>query len=164
MCARYDWLHDMATSVTGDLERTPQERLAISRKAIVRHMQRHDGPEQFHDGERHELDGPPGSLNSGGGKWGAFKRGARAWWHHHPANVALDFAKPVVGEYARNHPFRVLGISASVGAAFVFFKPWRLMSVSGILLAAMKPSDITGFVLSMLTPSPQDVNEQQGNE
>ncbi|MDB5965648.1 MAG: hypothetical protein JWQ72_2148, partial [Polaromonas sp.] len=31
-------------------------------------------------------------------------------------------------------------------------KPWRLISLGGLLLAAMKSSDITGVVLSVLTP------------
>ena len=154
----------MSTSAAGDSKTTPQERLAVSRKAIVRHMQRHDAPKQIRDREEEEPGELPGAANPGDGKWSAFKRAARAWWHHHPANVALDFATPLVGQYARKHPFRVLGIAAGTGAAFIFFKPWRLMSVGSIVLATMKPSDITGVVLSMLTPSPQDINNQQGNE
>lgn len=161
---RCEWLHDMATFTVKNPETTPQERLAISRKAILRHMQRHDDRKQPHDGENQEHDDSVGWVNAGDGKWGAFKRAVQTWWHHHPANVALDFAKPVVGQYARKSPFKVLGIAAAIGAALVLFKPWRVVSLGGIALAAMKSSDITEVVLSMLTPSPQDSNHQQRNE
>ena len=142
-------------------ELSPQQRLAISRKAIVRHMQRNDGPKQREGLE--DDDYALSDQDSAGGKWGAFKRAARTWWHHHPANVALDLATPVVGDYARKHPFKVLGIAAGVGAVAIVLKPWRLVSLGGILLATMKSSDITGMVLSMLTPSPHDTENQPEN-
>lgn len=130
----------------------------------MRHMHRNDAFKQIRVGEEQELGEFPESANLVDGKWSTLKRVVRAWWDHHPANVALDIAKPLVGQCARKYPFRVLGIAAGVGAAFIFFKPWRLMSLGGIVLAAMKPSDITGVVLSMLTPSSQDSNNQQGNK
>jgi hypothetical protein len=130
---------------------TPQERLAISRKAIVRTMNR-DRP-QGHD------DADPVSAESGesweqmDGNWGIFKQAVKAWWHHHPANLALDVAKPLLGEYARIHPVKLLGISAGIGAMAVLLKPWRLVSLGGVLLATMKSSDISGVVHSMLSAS-----------
>ena len=97
-------------------------------------------------------------------KWSAFKRAARIWWYHHPANVALDIAKPVLGKYAKEYPFRVLGIAAGVGAAAVLLKPWRLVSLGGLVLAAMKSSDIKGVILSVLTPSSRNPDPLGENE
>ena len=140
---------------------TPQERLAASRKAIIWHMTRGDdaaqtyaadGTDTFNanggatdtDGSRHRHD------NS---HWSVIKKAARAWWHHHPANVAFDVAKPVVESYTRNHPIKVLGIAAGLGAAVVWIKPWRLVSVGGLTALAMRSTNISGAIFSMLTPS-----------
>lgn len=136
---------------------TPQERLAISRKAIVRHMNRDEAP--GHDNAGHAPgDASDEQGSSAYGPLQIVQRALRAWWQHHPANIALDVARPVVAEYAREHPVRLLGAAAGIGAAAVLLKPWRLVSLGGVLLATMKSSDLSGIVLSMLSSSshPQD--------
>lgn len=136
---------------------TPQERLASSRKAIVRHMSRdklaHE--EQEHP-ERHGGEGPPPAE---GGSWGFIKHALGAWWQHHPVSAALSLAQPVLGQYARDKPLQLLGIAAVAGAAAVAFKPWRLVSLGSVLLATLKSSEISGALLSMLSRPAQD-NEQ----
>jgi hypothetical protein len=52
-------------------------------------------------------------------------------------NQILDILKPVVASYAKSDPIKTLGIAAGVGAAVVVFKPWRLISIGG-LLAVLK--------------------------
>ena len=154
---------------TTPIELTPQQRLAISRKAIVRHMQRHDRDERD---DQHALDNNSKSGNANfaneldddnHGHWALIKRALKSWWHHHPASIAMDVAKPLIGRYAQEHPVQLIGIAAGVGAAAVVFKPWRLVSVGGIVLAALKSSDLTGIVLSMLTPSNQSSQPSQSN-
>ena len=132
---------------------SPQQRLALSRHALVRHMKPRDDREVHRTEEVESHDAQSSSV---GGKWLVFKRAMRAWWYHHPANVALDVAKPLVGKYAHQHPMKILAISAGVGAAVVFLRPWRLFSLGGLVLAAMKSSDIAGVVASMFSPSLQD--------
>lgn len=85
--------------------------------------------------------------------WNMIKKAAKAWWHHHPANVALDVAKPVVESYTRNHPLKVLGISAGLGAVVVWVKPWRLVSVGGLTALALRSTNISGAIFSMLMSS-----------
>jgi hypothetical protein len=121
-------------------------------------MTRHD--------KQHAIGGDGASdrpEDTQGGTWATVKRAARGWWKNHPANVALDFATPVLGDYARNHPFRVLCIAAGAGALAVAVKPWRLVSLGGLLLATVKSSDITSVVLSMLTPSHDPDSDSQQN-
>ncbi|MDO8455973.1 MAG: hypothetical protein Q7T07_03555 [Burkholderiaceae bacterium] len=138
---------------------TPQERLASSRRAILRHMTR----------DHQRLDDQTGSdtgerLESGrgyGGKWGAFKHAARTWWHHHPVHVALDVAKPVIGRYAAEKPFTLLAIAVGVGAAAVVLRPWRLVSLGGLLLATLKSSGLSNVVLSVLYSAPNDAEQPQ---
>jgi hypothetical protein len=137
---------------------TPQERLASSRKAILRHMTRdhhhslddQSGPDT---GERTE------SGEGSGGKWGAFKQAARTWWQHHPVHVALDVAKPVIGRYAAEKPFTMLAIAVGVGAAAVVLRPWKLVSLGGLLLATLKSSGLSNVVLSVLYNAPNDAGQ-----
>jgi hypothetical protein len=139
---------------------TPQQRLANSRNAIVRHMHHSDRDDRQQDTPPQDDERAGGKRHRASeGKWRGLKRAARSWWYHHPANVALDVAKPLFGKYTRQHPIRVLGIATAAGAAVVLLRPWRLVSMGSLALAAMKSSDITGLVLSVLTPSP-DTSEQ----
>ena len=141
------------------LEPTPQERLAISRKAIIRHMTRGDDLSQTYaaDGTHNANDGAADQAGvahgHGDSNWDVIKKAAQAWWHHHPANVAFDVAKPVVESYTRNHPLKVLGIAAGLGAAAVWIKPWRLVSMGGLAVAAMRSTNISGAIFSVLTSS-----------
>lgn len=133
---------------------TPQERLAVSRQAIVRHMSRDEQP--GHDSASQASGASTEAGRKVNSSWRVIQRAVRAWWQHHPANVALDVARPVVAEYAREHPVKLLGIAAGIGAAAVLLKPWRLVSLGGVLLATMKSPDLSGIVLSMLSAHSQD--------
>lgn len=94
------------------------------------------------------------------------KQALATWWHHHPAHMAMDVAKPMLGSYAKSHPVKLMGIAAGVGALAVVLKPWRLVSLGGLLIAAIKSSDLSGAALSMLfksDPSAQK-SDQPDNE
>ena len=92
------------------------------------------------------------------GTLGLLKRGLRTWWRHHPAHFAVSVAQPVLGRYARQNPFRLLAISAGVGAALVVLKPWRLVSMGGIALATLKSSEFSGLLMSVLSSVPEDTD------
>ena len=146
---------------TDDL--TPQERLAISRKALVRNMTSNDRErrEAKMAAKAHEV---ADTGKRTGGNWALLKRGLSSWWYHHPANLAFDVAKPLIGRYAQEHPAKLIGIAAVVGAAAVFFKPWRLISLGSIAVAAVKSSDLTNIVMSMLFQSSQDSQSSQQSQ
>ena len=143
------------------LEPTPQERLILSRKAIVRHMTRDDDTSQTYaaDGSRpyntsdNASDATGTGHSHGNSNWNVIKKSAQAWWHHHPAHVAFDVAKPVVESYTRKHPLQVLGIATGLGAAAVWIKPWRLVSVGGLAALALRSTNISSAVFSMFTSS-----------
>ena len=154
------------------IEPTPQERLATTRKAIIRHMTRGDVASQTYaaDGsQNHSItDSDSDSIGTGNGhgdsNWSVIKKTVLAWWHHHPAHVAFDVAKPVVESYTRHHPLKVLGIAAGLGAAAVWIKPWRLVSVGGLAALAIRSTNITGAVFSMLTPSRVPSGSARGSD
>lgn len=137
---------------------TPQERLAISRRAIVRNMTRDERERREDELEARGLDVNAASTE-GLGNWQLLKRGLKSWWYHHPANLAIDIAKPIVGGYARAHPYKLLAIAAAAGAASVVLKPWRLISMGGLALAAFKSADLTNIAMSMLAQSSQQQSQ-----
>lgn len=143
---------------------TPQERLAASRQAIVRHMTR-DGQSSQSSNSRneHPFDETDETRASAGGRWAVAKGAMRAWWRHHPGSAAFDLARPMIGKFAQEQPFKLLGIAAGIGAAAVVLRPWRLVSLGGILLATLKSSQLSSVLLAMLNGSGQDAEHREGH-
>jgi len=134
------------------LELTPQERLANTRKAIVRHMNRHHrNTEEKFDSNAEETDGARPSIVSEHGSLNKIRYAARMWWYRHPASAAIELASPLLDDYAKAHPFKLLGISAAAGAAFVMVKPWRMISASTLLIAAVKSSGLSNTLVTMMS-------------
>jgi hypothetical protein len=134
---------------------TPAERLAQSRRAIIEYLQRrehrHEGrPPNGEPEPEPEISDPHIPWRERG--WlGAITDAARTWWRYHPAHLALDVATPALQLYARKKPLQVLGIAAGVGAALVLARPWRLISLTTLLIAAVKSSQLSTVVLSALS-------------
>jgi hypothetical protein len=132
---------------------TPQERLAISRKAILRHMTRDERPLAEPGEAPYEIGDESGLSADHSSFWpSAVARAVRTWWRHHPVSMAVDVATPVVGRYAKNHPFKLLGAAAAAGAVLVVIRPWRLLSVGGILVAAIKSAAVPSVLMSLFSP------------
>lgn len=138
--------------MNNSMELTPKERLAASRKAIVRYMNHEEARDNTESGNSAAdgLDGF-GDAPGGDGMWAGIKHTAKVWWQHHPAQLALNLAKPALGRYAEEKPLQLLGIAAGLGAAAVLIRPWRLMSVTGLLFAALKASDAPVLLMSILS-------------
>ncbi len=135
----------------------PQDRLVASRRALVQHMTHGEAPasgaRSHFDDERGEPRGR--SDPQTGNTWQTIKRAAQVWWNHHPAQLALDLAKPALQTYARRQPVKLLLVAAGAGAAIALIRPWRLASLTGVLLAAVKSSGMPGALLSLLSTYPQ---------
>ena len=126
-------------------ELSARERLALSRQAIIRQMNHESAePAPTNEAARPEIDASASTWHLG-------RQVVRAWWRNHPANLALDVARPVISSYAQGHPFQLLCISAGLGAAVVLLRPWRLMSLTGVLMAAVKSPQLSGVVSSLLS-------------
>jgi hypothetical protein len=125
---------------------TAKERLTITRRALVSHMNRdHPAP---HDDAGAALPSHPQTAPDS--KWLLLKQTVISWWRHHPASFAFDVAQPLLGKYAKAHPVKLLGMAAGVGALVVVAKPWRLFSLGGILLSVIKSADISTVVMSLI--------------
>lgn len=134
---------------------TPQARLAASRKALVRQMAREDGradhdiPNGSYSSDNTQTaDTHPGAQRSS--TWQVLTQAVMAWWQHHPVQVAVDIGRPFLSNYARDKPLQLLGIAAGVGAAAVLVKPWRLVSITGLAVAALKSTKLSSTLLSLL--------------
>ena len=75
----------------------------------------------------------------------------QSWWRHHPAKLALEIAQPSLDQFAKRKPYQLLGIAAAVGVATVFVRPWRLVSITGLLLAAVKSSGMANMAMSLVS-------------
>lgn len=135
---------------------TPQQRLANSRQAIVVYMKRDDEGMFTSSTSGQPSEGTPASV------WKTLKRSALTWWRHHPAHLAMDVAtgvaKPVLSKYADEKPFQLLGMAVALGAAVVLVRPWRLVSMTGLLLATVKSPGLSPALLSLFTPQPEFTN------
>jgi hypothetical protein len=101
-------------------------------------------------GDGRERDGAPRRARPSG--WfGSARHALGTWWRHHPAHMAVELATPALGAYAEKRPFTLLGIAAVVGAVVVVTRPWRLISVTGLLVAVAKSSQLSGLLMSALS-------------
>ncbi|MDI1272117.1 hypothetical protein [Polaromonas sp.] len=122
---------------------SPRERLNNSRQAIIRQMG-HDTATAVGQG------GSDDEIDASASTWSLIKQTARSWWQGHPASLALDFAEPRIQRFAEEQPLKLLAISAGAGAAAVLLRPWRLVSLTGLVFAALKSSEVTGLASSLL--------------
>lgn len=143
------------------------DKLAQTRLAIIAHLQRRErrheprGAERYEDpqeGAQHEDEAA--RQRSGGGarrspaRWlHHAQHVARSWWRHHPASMGLDLVTPALSSYAARKPLQYLGIAAAIGAVLMVARPWRLISVTGLIVAIVKSSQLSGLVMSAMAGS-----------
>ena len=144
------------------------DRLARSRLAIIEHVHRKErkpdrAAVQRARGEKEEgeqWEAAEAAAATGGGGW--FKRigrAARTYWRHHPARVGVQMATPILSMYARKHPAAYVGAAALAGVVFMIARPWRLISVTGLLVALAKSPQLAGVVMSAMSGSDYDDEE-----
>ncbi|QNK69047.1 hypothetical protein [Variovorax sp. PAMC26660] len=159
----------MASADRSPLPLTPQQRLAISRRALVRQLNggeeeaRHPAREPDDDLEYAHHDNPAGAAYAapaqgrGGNVWGSMARSVvQRWWRRHPAHAVGQLARPLLEHYARKEPAKLMAAAAATGAVLVLVKPWRLLSVTAVLAAVLKTSDVADIVNTLMqkTTSP----------
>jgi len=52
---------------------------------------------------------------------------------------------------ASRKPAQFLGIAAAVGAVVMIAKPWRLISLTGVIVALVKSSQLSNVVMSAMS-------------
>lgn len=126
------------------------ERLAHTRQAIIEDLRRwrQGEPQAPGDSGGHEPGGSPGTYATG--RWQGLREAARGWWEQHPAHLAVDLALPLLQAWARRRPLRLLAVAAGAGALVVLARPWRLISVTGLLVAGLRSQHLASLALQAL--------------
>ena len=147
---------------------TPAEKLARSRLAIIEYLaprehRREARASSEASAEDQAEDGGP-DRPFGGGWLHGMSSAARTWWNHHPAQLVVEMATPALQSYLRKRPFQVLALSAGVGALLVVTRPWRLISLTTLVVAIVKSSQLSGVVMSALSDAQGWQKQQEGRE
>jgi hypothetical protein len=129
---------------------TPQQRLAISRRALVNQINGGAPPELPQRRRLQTLpEGQTGLLRNF--EWARVGRKVlERWWRRHPANAATQLARPFLDRYAKEQPGKLVAAAAATGALIVLAKPWRLLSVTAVVAAVLKSSDVADMVTTLL--------------
>lgn len=136
------------------------DKLDRSRQAILeyvaRRQRRHDpreeprggfGPDEEEGFAFADREPPP----PGSGWLGHLMHAVQTWWRYHPAHMVVDLASPVMHEYARRKPLQLIGISLAAGAALTFARPWRLISLTTLLVALLKSSQLSHLFMAAMS-------------
>ena len=133
------------------------DKLDRSRRAILDHIARR---ERKHDPREEPPQGYEAGYRPGyefaegprGKDWfGHVRHGVRTWWRYHPAHMAVELASPLMREYARRKPMQLLAISLAAGAALTFARPWRLISLTTLLVALLKSSQLSQLFMAAMS-------------
>jgi len=135
------------------------EKLARSRQAILEHIarrqRRHDPreapPESYGDPYSAFAEDEEPYEDGEAGWFGRLRHAVRTWWRYHPAHMAVELATPLMRSYARRKPVQLLAISAATGAALTFARPWRLISLTTLIVALLKSSQLSHLLMAAMS-------------
>lgn len=120
------------------------------------------GPRQADEGmwESHRRAHPPGA----GGWFETARDVLQDWWKYHPAHMAMDIARPALASYARRKPMQYLGLAALAGAGLFFLRPWKLISVTGVLVAVARSPHVAELVMRAMSASENPRDDEPAQE
>lgn len=121
------------------------QRLARSRLAILAYLEHGHAKDAPAHGAQDAASSPAAAT-----PWRSAREAVRRHWQEHPARLATELVAPLLSHWGRRHPLAFLGIAAAIGAALVMARPWKLISVTGVLVAALKSSNLASLALSAL--------------
>jgi hypothetical protein len=130
---------------------SPKERLALSRRALVAQLHGEELPEERE--ERPAAFALPRAPQRGAERfaWASVLRSVtQRWWRRHPANAVGQLARPLLDRYAREQPAKLVAAAAATGALVVLIKPWRLLSITAVVAAVLKTSDVADLVTTLM--------------
>lgn len=129
---------------------TPQQRLALSRRALVYQLQGGRPAVEASDPLPPSLRGRRAGLLDQFAWTSVARSMTQRWWRRHPANAVGQLARPLLDRYARAQPAKLVAAAAAAGALVVLVKPWRLLSATALIAALLKTSDIADVVTTLM--------------
>ena len=92
---------------------------------------------------------------------GLVRAGASTWWRDHPLHVAATVLKPVVSDYVRRKPVKMLAIAAASGAALVIVRPWRIASLTALGVSLVRSSNLPVMAASLVASVAEKLQKDQ---
>jgi len=144
-----------------NVEPTPQERLAMSRHALVQHLRQEHLPgrrralrprDRTGDATTYFVEAATAHPAAGWLKLG--QRLAGHWWRRHPLHAAGQLARPLLERAAHERPVALMVAAAATGGVLVLTRPWRLLTVSAAIAALFKTSELAGVINTLMHREP----------
>lgn len=119
------------------------DRLGRTRLALLEYLQgrQHGSPSAGED---------PSEQWRVASRWRGLREAGQRYWQGHPARLLARLATPLLAHWGRRHPLAFIGIAAAAGAMLLLARPWRLISVTGLLVAALKSPHLASMVMTAL--------------
>lgn len=136
-------------------EITAKDRLTASRMALMQEMGVTSPTSSSQPSQTgHALDTPlkaaqPPAVRASMWQMLAHKT-LKAWWARHPANIALQLARPTMQSYASKHPAAVIGGGAVLGSALYVLRPWRLLSIGTLAMLVLRGPALPRKIFGLL--------------
>lgn len=147
------------------LDRNRQAILDYVARRERRHDPREEPPRARAAGSYAEpgayADDEPEPPDPGSGWLGHLLHALRTWWRYHPAHMAVDIAEPVLQQYAQRKPLQMLGIAFGAGALLTFMRPWKLISVTTIIVALLKSSQLSHLFTAAMSAADYRKDQQR---
>ncbi|MEY4652013.1 MAG: hypothetical protein RI884_594 [Pseudomonadota bacterium] len=120
------------------------ERLAQTRLAILEYLQcrQYGAASGASESAEHAQDA--------GSHWSGMREAGQRYWQGHPARLLVRLASPLLSHWGQRHPVGLVVIAAAAGVLLVLARPWRLISVTGLLIAAVKSPHLASLAMSAL--------------
>ncbi|MES2483553.1 MAG: hypothetical protein V4609_16315 [Pseudomonadota bacterium] len=143
-----------------------KQRLERTRQAIVAHIQEkkdrrttvRDRLRKAFSMDRSGRDATPGAADPSR-QWrvrlARMTETARDYWQEHPAHFALEMATPGLKRFAQRRPVTFLALSAAAGALIFVARPWRMISITGLAVAALRSRRLSGALMSAVYGQPR---------
>ncbi|MBK6008598.1 hypothetical protein JJB11_21055 [Ramlibacter ginsenosidimutans] len=112
-------------------------------------------PAAYADSDEEE---PP---DPGSGWMGHLLHALRTWWRYHPAHMAVDLAEPLLQKYAQRKPMQMLGVSFAAGALLMLARPWKLISVTTVIVALLKSSQLSNLFTAAMSAADYRKDQQR---
>ncbi|MEJ8852184.1 hypothetical protein [Variovorax rhizosphaerae] len=68
------------------------------------------------------------------------------WWHRHPLSGVVELGQPLLQDYARREPVKLVAYGAGAGALLWILKPWKLLSAATVATLILRNVDVAGMV------------------
>ncbi len=126
------------------------EQLARTRLAILEYLQQRQPGAAANANADSAGTGASPSPQDEGSRWSGLREAGRRYWQGHRARLVVRLATPLLAHWGRRHPLALVGIAAAAGVLLVLARPWRLVSVTGLLLAALKSPQLASLAMTLL--------------